>query len=114
MAAQAWIVAIYLITLAVLLPVGGRLSDVLGAARAFAAGMAVFTVASAGVGLATDGAEIIAWRGVAGCAATLISTVRQVGGVAGIAAMGVLTTLHPGGVASGLPLSRSASSSPRP
>ena len=33
--AQAWIVAIYLATLAVLLPVGGRLCDALGAARAF-------------------------------------------------------------------------------
>jgi MFS transporter, DHA2 family, methylenomycin A resistance protein len=54
--AQAWIVAIYLITLAVLLPVGGRLCEALGAARAFAAGMATFTVASWGVGLSTGGA----------------------------------------------------------
>ena len=46
--AQAWIVAIYLLTLAVLLPVGGRLCDALGAARTFAVGMAGFTVASAG------------------------------------------------------------------
>ena len=70
--AQAWIVAIYLLTLAVLLPVGGRLCDALGAARAFAAGMAGFTVASAGVGFSTGGVEIIAWRGVAGCAAALM------------------------------------------
>jgi hypothetical protein len=41
--AQAWI---YLLTLAVLLPVGGRLCDALGAARTFAVGMAGFTVAS--------------------------------------------------------------------
>jgi len=66
--AQAWIVAIYLLTLAVLLPVGGRLCDALGAARTFAVGMAGFTVASAGVGLSTAGVEIIAWRGFAGCA----------------------------------------------
>ena len=70
--AQAWIVAIYLLTLAVLLPVGGRLCDALGAARTFAVGMAGFTVASAGVGLSTAGVEIIAWRGFAGCAAALM------------------------------------------
>ena len=45
--AQAWIVAICLFTLAVLLPVGGRLCDALGAARTFVVGMAGFTVASA-------------------------------------------------------------------
>ena len=70
--AQAWIVAIYLLTLAVLLPIGGRLCDALGAARTFAVGMAGFTVASAGVGLSTAGVEIIAWRGFAGCAAALM------------------------------------------
>src|SRR6478735_8019691 len=48
--AQAWIAAIYPVTLAALLPVGGRLCDAVGAARAFAAGMATFTIASAGVG----------------------------------------------------------------
>ncbi|HEX3259679.1 MAG TPA: hypothetical protein VHS35_14245, partial [Pseudonocardia sp.] len=52
-----------------LLPVGERLCDALGAARTFAVGMAGFTVASAGVGLSTAGVEIIAWRGFAGCAA---------------------------------------------
>ena len=70
--AQSWIVGIYLLTLAVLLPVGGRLCDALGAARAFAVGMVGFTVASAGIGLSGSGAEIIAWRGIAGCAAALL------------------------------------------
>jgi predicted MFS family arabinose efflux permease len=56
----------------VLLPVGGRLCDALGAARTFAVAMAGFTVASAGVGLSTAGVEIIAWRGFAGCAAALM------------------------------------------
>lgn len=70
--AQSWIVGIYLLTLAVLLPLGGRLCDALGAARAFAIGMAGFTVASAGIGLSGSGAEIIAWRGIAGCAAALL------------------------------------------
>ncbi|ODU04966.1 MAG: hypothetical protein ABS81_08805 [Pseudonocardia sp. SCN 72-86] len=69
---QAWVVAIYLLTLALLMPFGGRLCDALGAARTFSIGMAAFTVASAGVGLSTGGAEIIAWRGVAGCAAALL------------------------------------------
>ena len=71
-ATQAWIVGIYLATLAVLLPVGGRLCDALGAARAFSIGMAGFTVASAGIGLSGSGTEIIAWRGIAGCAAALL------------------------------------------
>ena len=43
---QAWVVGIYLLTLAVALPVGGRVCDELGAARTFAVGMAGFTVAS--------------------------------------------------------------------
>ncbi|GAA1840168.1 hypothetical protein GCM10009836_19330 [Pseudonocardia ailaonensis] len=71
-AAQAWVVAIYLVTLAVLMPLGGRLCDALGAGRTFLIGMAGFTVASAGVGLSTGAVEIIAWRGVAGCAAALL------------------------------------------
>jgi MFS family permease len=36
--AQAWIVAIYLLTLAVLLPIGGRLCDALGASRTLPSG----------------------------------------------------------------------------
>jgi MFS transporter, DHA2 family, methylenomycin A resistance protein len=84
-AAQAWLVGIYLLTLAVLMPLGGRLCDAWGAARTFAVGMAGFTVASAGVGLSTAGPEVIAWRGVAGCAAALLVP----------AGLAVLTEVYP-------------------
>jgi MFS transporter, DHA2 family, methylenomycin A resistance protein len=69
---QAWVVAIYLLTIVVLLPVGGRLTDAWGAGRAFAVGLLGFGVASLGIGLSGSGAEIVAWRGLAGCAAALL------------------------------------------
>jgi MFS transporter, DHA2 family, methylenomycin A resistance protein len=71
-AQQSAVVGVYLVTLAVLMPLGGRLCDALGAARTFSLGMAGFTVASLGVGLSDGAVEIIVWRGVAGCAAALL------------------------------------------
>jgi MFS family permease len=56
----------------VLLPVGGRLCDALGAVRAFALGMAGFAGASLAIGLAADGTEVVVARGLAGCAAALL------------------------------------------
>jgi MFS family permease len=69
---QAWVVGTYLATLTVLMPVGGRLCDALGAARAFTVGMAGFSVASAGIGVSFSAGELIVWRGVAGVSAALL------------------------------------------
>ncbi|MFM8874000.1 MAG: hypothetical protein ACKOJI_11750, partial [Phycisphaerales bacterium] len=44
--AQAWIVTSYLLTLASLMALGGRMGDLLGKVRAFLAGVVLFAVAS--------------------------------------------------------------------
>src|SRR5215468_12193764 len=50
-----WVVSSYLLTVAGLLLVGGRLADVYGRRRLFLAGMAVFTLSSLAAGLAGSG-----------------------------------------------------------
>src|SRR5258706_15824160 len=47
-----WITSGYILVFAGLLLVGGRLADVLGMRRTFFAGLAIFTLASLGAGLA--------------------------------------------------------------
>lgn len=48
-----WVVNAYLLLLAVLVALGGRIADLLGAERTFRAGAALFVTASALCGLAT-------------------------------------------------------------
>jgi len=69
---QAWVVSSYLLALAVLLPVGGKLADAYGAVSMFRAGMAGFVLASVGIALADGAASIIAWRAIAGGAGALL------------------------------------------
>jgi EmrB/QacA subfamily drug resistance transporter len=64
-----WVVSSYLLTLAGLLLVGGRLADVFGRRRLFGVGMAVFTLAA---GLAGSGGVLIASRAVQGVGAALL------------------------------------------
>jgi MFS family permease len=66
------VVSIYLLTLAGLLLVGGRLADVYGRRRLFLAGLAVFTVSSLAAGLAGSGDVLIAARAVQGVGAALL------------------------------------------
>src|ERR1700727_121794 len=61
-----WVVSSYLLTLAGLLLVGGRLADVYGRRRLFLLGMAVFTLSSLAAGLAGSGDVLIAARAVQG------------------------------------------------
>jgi EmrB/QacA subfamily drug resistance transporter len=67
-----WVVSSYLLTLAGLLLVGGRLADVFGRRRLFLAGMALFTVSSLAAGLAGSGTVLIASRAVQGVGAALL------------------------------------------
>ena len=67
-----WVVSSYLLTLAGLLLVGGRLADVYGRRRLFLIGMAVFTLSSLAAGLAGSGAVLIASRAVQGVGAALL------------------------------------------
>jgi EmrB/QacA subfamily drug resistance transporter len=67
-----WVVSSYLLTLAGLLLVGGRLADVYGRRRMFLVGLAVFTLSSLAAGLAGSGEVLIASRAVQGLGAALL------------------------------------------
>ncbi len=67
-----WVVSSYLLTLAGLLLVGGRVADVLGRRRMFLLGLAVFTLSSLAAGLAGSGGVLIACRAIQGSGAALM------------------------------------------
>jgi len=67
-----WIVSSYLLVLAGLLLVGGRLADVYGRRRIFLTGLAIFTLASLASGLAGSGGVLIGARAVQGLGAALL------------------------------------------
>ncbi len=67
-----WVVSSYLLTVAGLLLVGGRLADVFGRRRLFGVGMAVFTLSSLVAGLAGSGDVLIASRAIQGIGAALL------------------------------------------
>lgn len=61
-----WVILAYMVASTVLLLPAGRLADQFGRKRLFVAGMAVFTLASLGAGVASSGTELILWRVVQG------------------------------------------------
>jgi len=67
-----WVVSSYLLTLAGLLLVGGRVADVYGRRRMFLLGLAVFTLSSLAAGLAGSGGALIASRAIQGVGAALL------------------------------------------
>jgi EmrB/QacA subfamily drug resistance transporter len=67
-----WVVSSYLLTLAGLLLVGGRLADVYGRRRLFLLGLAIFTLSSLAAGLAGSGGALIASRAIQGIGAALL------------------------------------------
>jgi EmrB/QacA subfamily drug resistance transporter len=67
-----WIVSSYLLVLAGLLLVGGRLADVYGRRRVFLIGLTVFTLSSLAAGLADSGGMLIGARAVQGLGAALM------------------------------------------
>ncbi|WP_279433080.1 MFS transporter [Actinomadura bangladeshensis] len=68
-----WVVNAYALTFAGLLLLGGRLADVCGLRRVFAAGLALFTLASLAGGLADAPGPLIAARAVQGLGAALLA-----------------------------------------
>jgi EmrB/QacA subfamily drug resistance transporter len=67
-----WVVSSYLLVFAGLLLVGGRLADVYGRRRVFVVGLSVFTLASLGAGLASNGGMLVSMRAVQGLGAALL------------------------------------------
>lgn len=68
-----WTIIAYTITLTVLVPVFGRISDVLGRKRLFIAGVILFTAASLAAGLSPTILWLIIFRIVQGCGGALIT-----------------------------------------
>lgn len=68
----SWIATSYLVTLAALMAIGGRVGDIVGKRNAFLAGVALFAAASALCGAANDGATLLLGRVLQGVAACLM------------------------------------------
>ncbi len=101
------VIAGYTITYAVLLVTGARLGDLLGHRRIFLAGLAVFTLASLGCGLASSTGLLVAMRFVQGAAAAamipqVLSLIqRTFTGAARARAMSAYAAVLAGGVVVG-------------
>jgi EmrB/QacA subfamily drug resistance transporter len=67
-----WVVSSYLLVLAGLLLVGGRVADLYGRRRVFLVGLGIFTVSSLAAGLAGNGEMLIGARAVQGLGAALL------------------------------------------
>jgi EmrB/QacA subfamily drug resistance transporter len=74
-ASLAWVVNAYLLTYGGFLLLGGRLGDLFGRRRLFAAGITVFTLASLACGLARGQGLLIAARAVQGLGGAVASAV---------------------------------------
>src|SRR5436305_2023668 len=77
-----WIITAYAILFGGVLLLGGRMADLLGRRRMFAAGLTLFTISSLLDGLAWSSASLIAFRGLQGLGAALLAP----------AALSILTT----------------------
>jgi EmrB/QacA subfamily drug resistance transporter len=108
-----WVILAYMIASTVLVLSAGRLSDLFGRKHAFAAGFAIFALASLGAGFAGSGIELIIWRilqGVGGAflfanAAAIVADafpVAQLGGAMGTSVMVAAVGLVLGPVLGGL------------
>ncbi|MEH1127354.1 MFS transporter [Micromonospora sp. CPCC 206061] len=82
----AWVVNAYFLTFGGLLVLAGRMADLLGRRRVFAAGVALFGVASLACGLAQQPWQLVAGRFVQGAGAAMASP----------AALSLITLLFPG------------------
>src|SRR3954467_8203799 len=67
-----WVVTAYALTFGGFLLLGGRAADLLGRRRILMLGLAVFTVASLGAGLASSDGFLIAMRGLQGFGAAVV------------------------------------------
>ncbi|WP_109471629.1 MDR family MFS transporter [Ornithinimicrobium cavernae] len=63
---QGWIITIYILAVAVVMPLYGKAGDLFGRRWPFLVAITLFTVASAGAGFAGSFTELVLWRGVQG------------------------------------------------
>ncbi|MHB2028063.1 MAG: MFS transporter [Acidimicrobiales bacterium] len=68
-----WVVNAYVLTFAGFLLLGGRAADVFGRRRVYLVGVFIFTLASIGAGLATNGTEMIVVRALQGVGGAILS-----------------------------------------
>jgi EmrB/QacA subfamily drug resistance transporter len=68
-----WLVTAYSLTFGGFLLVGGRIADQFGRRRIFITGMAGFTLASLGAGLAESSAQLVVFRAIQGLSAAIVS-----------------------------------------
>lgn len=99
---QQWVVNAYVLAMAALVAVGGKLGDRIGGVTTFQAGVALFFLASAGCGLAPAGdlgeAWIITFRALQGVGAALMMPVSAaiVIGAFGVAERGKAMAIYAG------------------
>src|SRR5271156_7231074 len=72
-AGRSWVITAYVVALAGLMPLGGRLGDTFGRKRTFLVGVALFTIASAMCGIAWDGGVLVLARLLHGAAAAIVA-----------------------------------------
>jgi MFS family permease len=109
-----WVVSSYLLTMAGLLLVGGRLADVFGRRRLFLVGMVIFTLSlfaltyalfGAGAGLMnvplTNAVMAATPAAAAGVASALLNASREVAGLLGITVIGAVLRTAQGASARG-------------
>lgn len=63
---QGWVVTIYILAIAVVMPLYGKFGDLWGRRWPFLVAIALFVLGSAGAGFAGTFVELVAWRGVQG------------------------------------------------
>lgn len=63
---QGWIITIYILAVAVVMPLYGKAGDLFGRRWPFLVAITLFTLASAGAGFAGSFTELVLWRGVQG------------------------------------------------
>jgi EmrB/QacA subfamily drug resistance transporter len=72
LSALEWTINAYTLSFAVLLVTGGRLGDIFGRRRMFLAGVVIFALSSAGIGLAPTDSWLVGGRAVQGIGAALM------------------------------------------
>ncbi|MBI9116252.1 MDR family MFS transporter [Sanguibacter suaedae] len=63
---QGWLMTAYILAIAIVMPLYGKFGDLWGRRWPFLVAIGLFTVASAGAGMAQSFGELVAWRGVQG------------------------------------------------